>query len=335
MTEVVLGAPAAAQRMGLLLREVSKVVVGKPDLLERIAWCILANSHVLLEDYPGVAKTVAVKTFARAMGLKFRRVQFTPDLLPADITGSFFFNLQANRFELRRGPIFTNVLLADEINRAPPKTQSALLEAMAELQTTLEGETHVLPRPFLVFATQNPIEIEGTYPLPEAQLDRFLMRTSVGYPSREAEVEILRRQETITPDDVPISVVLGPEDLAAVQVATNAIRADHDIKDYIVRIVHATRGHDQVELGASPRGSLAVMRLAKARALLRSRQYIVPEDVKAVVPWALGHRLILTSEARARGRSSREVLEGLLQQVPVPRLPHAPQAPPERPLRQG
>jgi MoxR-like ATPase len=324
---------ASAARVRALLREVSKVVIGKPEVLERVAWCVLVNGHVLLEDYPGLAKTVTVKTFARALGLRFSRIQFTPDLLPADITGSFYFNLQANRFELRKGPIFTNVLLADEINRAPPKTQSALLEAMQERQTTLEGDTHALPRPFLVFATQNPIEIEGTYPLPEAQLDRFVMRLAMGYPSPQGEIEMLTRFEAATPEQLPVEVALSPEELQQAQQAVARVRADADIKDYVVRLVAATRQHPQVRLGASPRGSLAVLQLAKARAFLQGRGYVVPDDVKVVAGPALNHRLLLTTEARARSVPVQGILDQLLQAVPVPRVP-APQAalvPPQAP----
>ena len=308
----------ASQKLRALVQTASRVVVGKEAALERVALAIAANGHVLLEDYPGVAKTLTVKTFAQAMGLPFRRVQFTPDLLPADITGSLYYNLEAQRFELRRGPVFTSFLLADEINRAPPKTQSALLEAMQEKQTTLEGETHALPEPFLVFATQNPIEIEGTYPLPEAQLDRFLMRVAIGYPSHQAEVEMLRRREQARTDDTHVEVVMTAEDLRGVQQAVETVRLDDAIKDYVVRIAQRTRTDPRLALGASPRGSLALYKLAKAHALMRGRSYAVPDDVKAIVEPALAHRLILTGESRVRGLKAEAILADVLRGVPTP-----------------
>jgi MoxR-like ATPase len=297
---------------------VSQVVVGDEAALERVALAIAANGHVLLEDYPGVAKTLTVKTFAQALGLPFKRVQFTPDLLPADITGSLYYNMEAQRFELRKGPVFTSFLLADEINRAPPKTQSALLEAMQERQTTLEGETHALPEPFLVFATQNPIEIEGTYPLPEAQLDRFLMRVAIGYPSQQAEVEMLRRREAARVDETSIDVVMTAEDLRQVQAAVEVVWLDDAIKDYVVRLVQRTRGDPRLALGASPRGSLALYKLAKAHALLRGRHYVIPDDVKAVAEPGLAHRLILTGESRVRGLKTEAILADILRGVPTP-----------------
>ena len=308
----------ASRKLRALVEAVSQVVVGKEAALERVALAIAANGHVLLEDYPGVAKTLTVKTFAQALGLPFKRVQFTPDLLPADITGSLYYNMEAQRFELRKGPVFTSFLLADEINRAPPKTQSALLEAMQERQTTLEGETHALPEPFLVFATQNPIEIEGTYPLPEAQLDRFIMRVAIGYPSQQAEVEMLRRREAARVDETSIDVVMTAEDLRQVQAAVEVVWLDDAIKDYVVRLVQRTRGDPRLALGASPRGSLALYKLAKAHALLRGRHYVIPDDVKAVAEPGLAHRLILTGESRVRGLKTEAILADILRGVPTP-----------------
>jgi MoxR-like ATPase len=310
-----------AAKMRTLLAEVGRVVVGKDAVLERVSLALLANGHVLLEDNPGLAKTLMVKTFSQAVGLSFRRVQFTPDLLPADITGSFYYNLQASKFELRRGPIFTSFLLADEINRAPPKTQSALLEAMQERQTTLEGETHALPDPFFVFATQNPIETEGTYPLPEAQLDRFLMRVSVGYPAPAAEVEMLRRREAAKKDETKVGQVVTLEELRFMQHACESVRLDDANKEYIVRLVGATRGDARLALGASPRGSLALYKLAKANAILRGRGYVVPDDVKAVAEPALAHRLVVRPEARVRGVRGESIVQELLRSVPAPPPP--------------
>ncbi|MHB8604291.1 MAG: AAA family ATPase [Thermoplasmatota archaeon] len=301
-----------------LVAEVGKAVVGKREVVDRVALAVLADGHVLIEDNPGVAKTTLVKALAEALGLAYNRIQFTPDLLPADITGSFIYNMQESRFALRKGPVFTNVLLADEINRAPPKTQSALLEAMQERQTTLEGETHALPAPFLVFATQNPIEIEGTYPLPEAQLDRFLLKVSVGYPNPKAEVEMLRRRETRRVDEVHVRAVLDAEKLASLRAACEAVRLDDDVKDYIVRLVGATRADPRLALGASPRGSLALYKLAKAHALMQGRAFVVPDDVKHVAVPALAHRMLVTSEARIRGARASEVVTQLLASVPTP-----------------
>ena len=321
--------PEISAKMRALVQEVGRVVVGKAPVLERVTLALAANGHVLLEDYPGVAKTLTVKTFSQALGLPFKRIQFTPDLLPADVTGSFYFNLQANKFELRKGPIFTSFLLADEINRAPPKTQSSLLEAMQERQTTLEGETHPLPDPFFVFATQNPIEIEGTYPLPEAQLDRFLMRLSVGYPSHGAEVEMLKRREATRKDETKVDVVMSAEELRFMQHACETVRLDDANKDYIVRLVQATRNDARVQLGASPRGTLALYKLAKAHALLRGRGYVVPDDVKAVAEPGLAHRLVLTGESRVRGLRPEAVVADVLRATAPPvAAPPAPPAPP-------
>lgn len=310
-----------------LLKEVENVIVGKRDRLERFVLALLSDGHVLLEDVPGLAKTLTVRTFAQALGLPFQRIQFTPDLMPADVTGSFYFDLEENQFELRRGPIFTNIVLADEINRAPPKTQSALLEAMQEGQATLEGHTHHLPEPFFVFATQNPIETEGTYPLPEAQLDRFLLQSDMGYPEESEEVEILRRHETRHNGQSRTEQVLSKDDLLALQRLARQVRLDEELKTYVVRVVQRTRESDALKAGASPRGSLAVHQLAKAHALLEGRGYVIPHDVKQVLEPALAHRLILGSEARARGIDPSKLLMEMASEVPVPDVvPRAPDA---------
>jgi MoxR-like ATPase len=310
-----------AERGKAVMDELETVIVGKRAVLERVLWGILSDGHVLIEDVPGVAKTLIAKSFAAALGLEFRRVQFTPDLLPADITGTYVFDRKSGEFVLRRGPIFTNVLLADEINRAPPKTQSALLEAMQERQATLEGQTFPLKPPFFVLATQNPIEHEGTYPLPEAQVDRFLLRIDVGYPTAEQEVEMLRRREARQSDEMPIRAVTAAEEVRALQVAVETVHVDPAVDAYIVGIVAGTRTHTQVEIGASPRGSLALLKLSRARAALAKRDFITPDDVKSVAPYALAHRIILKPDPWIRGVRTTAVLQDVLNQVPVPKVP--------------
>lgn len=299
--------------------EVAKAIVEKDSVIEQLMLAFLAGGHVLFEDFPGLAKTLMANTFSRAIGCDFKRVQFTPDLLPADITGTFILNRSTSQFELRKGPIFTNVLLADEINRAPPKTQSALLEAMQEFQVTLEGETHKLPRPFMVVATQNPIEYEGTYPLPEAQIDRFLMRLSIGYPSLKGEGEILRRRRARKADEIAIAAVSSPAVILEMQKSIEGVHVDDDIEHYIVSIVQETRKHGQVEVGASPRGSLALMKLAQARAALAGRDFVLPDDVKDVAIPALAHRLILKPDPWIKGVKPRVIIEKVLSTVPVPK----------------
>ena len=303
-----------------VINEVCKVIVGKEHVLEQVMLGILANGHILFEDYPGLAKTMIAKSFAMTLGCTFRRVQFTPDLLPADITGTYVYDQKTGDFHLRRGPIFTNILLADEINRAPPKTQAALLEAMQEKQVTLDGETHHLENPFIVVATQNPIELEGTYPLPEAQLDRFMMKIRIGYPNMEQEREILRRRLERKSDEINLDRVADPEILARMQREIEDVHIDEDIIGYIVEIVHATRNHSRVDIGASPRGSLALLKLSKARALLSERDYVVPDDVKDVAIPALCHRIILKTEYWFREVSTESVIEQILSQIPVPKL---------------
>jgi len=312
---------AVADVSGSLLDAVERVIVGKRPVLERVLWAILGDGHLLIEDVPGLAKTLIAKSFAAGLGLSFRRIQFTPDLLPADITGTYVYDRKTSDFVLRRGPIFTHLLLADEINRAPPKTQSALLEAMQERQATLEGETFPLDRPFFVIATQNPIEHEGTYPLPEAQVDRFLLRIDVGYPSREEEVEILERRRKRRSDDATIEPVTTPDQVRALQAAIEDVHVDPAVEGYMVDIVVATRGHSQVEVGASPRGSLALLKVARARAAIAGRDFVTPDDVKTVAGPALAHRLILKPDPWIRGVRTATVLADVLAQVPVPKVP--------------
>jgi len=301
-----------------LIDEVGNVVVGKKNLLKFVVLGILADGHILFEDYPGLAKTLTAKTFSAAMGCKFTRVQFTPDLLPADITGTYVYSQKTGEFKLLKGPIFTDILLADEINRAPPKTQAALLEAMQERQTTLEGETYPLDRPFMVLATQNPIEYEGTYPLPEAQIDRFIMRLSVGYPDQNEEQEILNRMEGGEIFDIKINKVVSPAQIIEMQEGIKKVHIDKDLKSYIVKIVQSTRSEPRVEVGISPRGSIALFKLSKAHAAFNGRDYVVPDDVKNVAVPALAHRLILKAEARVRGVKPENVVNDIVNRIPVP-----------------
>jgi MoxR-like ATPase len=303
-----------------VLNEVSKAIVGKSDKVEAALISLLSGGHLLIEDYPGLAKTLLAKSFASAMNLTFKRVQFTSDLLPADITGSYILNRKDSTFELRKGPIFTNILLADEINRAPPRTQSALLEAMQEKQVTVEGETLSLDRPFWVVATQNPIEYEGTYPLPEAQLDRFMMKLDLGYPSRDEEVGILARRDARKADEVEITPVVTPSTLVKMQQEVEDVHVDKALQEYMVEIVEDTRSHDDVELGASPRGSLALLKLSKARTYLRKGEFVLPDDVKAVAVYGLSHRLMLKPERWMSGVRARDVILQVLDKVPVPKV---------------
>src|SRR5690242_5901120 len=301
-----------------IIRQVERAVVGKRGLLEQILAAVLAGGHVLLEDYPGLAKTLTARSFAEALGLEFKRIQFTPDLLPSDITGSVIYDRAQGRFELRKGPIFANIVLADEINRASPKTQSALLEAMQEGHVTLEGETLALPEPFIVIATQNPIEYEGTFPLPEAQLDRFLMKLAVGYPSLDEEQEILRRRRERRTDAFQIARVTDAAELLELREVIEATHVDPDIERYIVRLVDATRRDKRVAVGASPRGSLALLKLARVQAALDGRTYVIPDDVKAFARPALIHRLILTPDLWMQRRAADGVLEEIIRTIDVP-----------------
>ncbi len=303
-----------------VLDAVSKVIVGKREVLELMLASALASGHVLIEDVPGLAKTMMAKSMAAAMRLKFSRIQFTPDLLPADITGTYVYDQRTGEFKLRRGPIFANLILADEINRAPPKTQSALLEAMQEMQVTIEGETHRLERPFLVIATQNPIEFEGTYPLPAAQVDRFLVRLRIGYPTEDEEVEILRmRMERMT-DDFHMDPVIGKRDFIEMQEAVERVYVDESVLRYMAQIARKTRELAEIELGASPRGSLALFKLSRALAAMRGRDYVTPDDVKAVAVPALAHRIILRRELWYTRITPESVVERVLEQVEVPKF---------------
>ncbi len=302
-----------------IVNQVRKVIVGKDPVLEKVMLAVLANSHMLFEDYPGLAKTLLARSFAMSMGCQFSRVQFTPDLLPADITGTYVYNIKNGEFELRQGPVFTNILLADEINRAPPKTQAALLEAMQERQTTLDGKTHVLEDPFIVMATQNPIEYEGVYPLPEAQLDRFLVKLSIGYPNRMEEVEIMRRRMRRAREDVLLDPAVDAKTIHEMQRTVEGIHVDDDVLGYVADIVQATRTQRLVEVGASPRGSLAIFKLARSRAVYHGRDFVIPDDVKEVAAPALAHRMIMKTESWVKGTDPRAVVDDVLRTVPVPR----------------
>ncbi len=307
-----------AERVREVVQTLGRIVVGKDDVLERILAGILANGHVLIEDYPGLAKTLIARLLAQALDLGFRRIQFTPDLLPSDITGSFLYDQREARFEFRPGPVFTNLLLADEINRATPKTQAALLEAMQEAQVTVEGQSFPLSQPFLVIATQNPIELEGTYPLPEAQLDRFLMRVAVGYPDPDAEREILRRRRERRSDAATVPTIVTQPELLAMQGALEDVFVSEPLERYVVALTQATRTDHRVALGASPRGSLAVLKLARAEAAIRGRDFVLPDDVKAVAVAALAHRIVLRPELWISKTTPALVVEALLQQVAAP-----------------
>nr|WP_203939519.1 MoxR family ATPase [Spirilliplanes yamanashiensis] len=301
-----------------VLESVGSVVVGKRDALELVLAGILAGGHVLLEDLPGLGKTLTARTFAQALGLDFRRLQFTPDLLPADVTGSFLYDQSKGDFAFRAGPVFTNLLLADEINRTPPKTQSALLEAMQEKQVSVEGVTYRLDPPFHVLATANPIEYEGTYPLPEAQLDRFLIRVSFGYPEQEEEWEVLRRRMARRQEDAHLSPVVDAPTLVAMQTALEAVAVEDSIGRYIVQLTAATREHASVLVGASPRGSLALLLLGRARAAMAGRDFVVPEDIKEVAVPALAHRITLRPEMWLRRVDPSFVVNEVLGSVPAP-----------------
>ncbi len=302
-----------------ILDQVERVVVGKRETLELVLIGILADGHVLLEDNPGLAKTLLARSFAQVLRLDFTRIQFTPDLMPADITGSAIFDPGRLDFEFRPGPIFGNLLLADEINRAPAKTQAALLEAMQEHQVTVDGTARPLPEPFSVLATQNPIEYEGTYPLPEAQLDRFLLRTGIGYPTQDQEVEVLRRRVERGADDLALTPQASGEDILRMRQAIESVEIDPDVARYIVQLVAATRASGRVQVGASPRGSLALLKLSRCRAALQGRTYVVPEDVKSLAVAALAHRLSLRPELWVQNISGESVVADCLEQVPVPR----------------
>jgi len=302
----------------LIIAEIERAVIGKRNVLEMILLGMLSDGHVLIDDVPGLAKTLMARSFASVLGLGFGRVQFTPDLVPSDITGATIYDQHRGAFEFRRGPVFTNVLLADEINRAPAKTQAALLEAMEERQVTIEGETYPLPPPFLVLATQNPIEFEGTYPLPEAQLDRFLMRIGVGYPTNDDEWRIIERRLQRKTDEVQLTPVVGPSDLEQMKRSVEDVFVSEVVGRYIVSIVDATRSAPRVQVGASPRGSLALVKLARAKAVLAGREFVTPEDVKAVAVPALAHRIALRPDSWVAGVKGDAIVREVLDRVPAP-----------------
>ena len=309
---------ALRDRAAAVLDEVERAIVGKRDALELILLALLCDGHVLLEDFPGLAKTLIARSFAQSTSLQFARIQFTPDLMPSDVTGSSIFDQRDTAFRFLPGPIFTNLLLADEINRAPPKTQAALLEAMQERQVTTERETRRLDAPFLVLATQNPIEYEGTYPLPEAQLDRFLIRTGIGYPSRDDEIELLSRRLSRGEDEITLRPVVDAATLVAMQRTLEQVHVSAAIEGYIVDLVSATRTSPRLAVGASPRGTLAVLKLARAKAAIGGRDFVVPEDVKAVAAPALAHRLTLRPELWVQRVRGEDVIAETLESVPTP-----------------
>jgi MoxR-like ATPase len=300
-----------------IIENISRVIVGKKQTIELLLVALLAEGHVLLEDVPGVAKTLLARSLAKSVGGSFKRIQFTPDLLPADITGFNIYDQKTCRFAFHSGPVITHVLLADEINRTIPRTQSSLLECMEERQVTVDGETHSLPAPFFVMATQNPIELEGTFPLPEAQLDRFLLKTYLGYPDKDEEIQILKRFQESDPLR-QLGAVTTPDDITRLQLARRGIRVSEPIREYVANIVRATRDHPAIQFGASPRGSLSLMRAGQARAALWGREFILPDDIKYLAHPVLAHRLILSEEERLRGEKSGHVIDELIGRIPVP-----------------
>jgi len=300
-----------------LRANIQTVIVGKDDVIDLALIALLCEGHALFEDVPGIGKTTLAKAIARSLNCAFKRIQFTPDLLPSDVTGISFFNQRQQEFEFRAGPIFSNVVLADEINRATPRTQSALLEAMQERQVTVDGQTMPLPRPFLVLATQNPIELEGTFPLPEAQVDRFLLRISMGYPTEDEEHLILTRFERSDPLDT-LSPVVEVDDLAAMQAACRAVRVERSVADYLVTLCRATRNAPGAQLGVSPRGTMALYRAAQARAAIYGRDYVLPDDVKTLAQPVLAHRIVVDGQSRLRGRKAEDILRDVIERVPVP-----------------
>lgn len=307
-----------SERASVVLDEVERAVVGKRAVLELVFAGILAAGHVLIEDLPGLGKTLTARSFATVLGLDFNRVQFTPDLLPSDLTGAPFFDQRSADFVFRPGPVFTNLLLADEINRTPPKTQAALLEAMAERQVSIEGETRALPDPFVVLATENPIEYEGTYPLPEAQLDRFLLRVKLGYLPADGERLMLKRRLDRGSVEPLLKQVVSADELLAMRESLEQVEVDDDILEYVVALLNATRAHESVAVGASPRGGLAMTQLGRARAVLDGRNFVVPDDVRAVAPSALAHRISLKPETWVRRITGADIVADVLRQVPTP-----------------
>lgn len=306
-----------AESAAKLRENIQKVIVGKDDIIELTLIALLCEGHLLIEDVPGTGKTTLAKTIAKSLDCTFQRIQFTPDLLPSDVTGIYYYNQKIQEFEFRPGPIFSQILLADEINRATPRTQSALLEAMQERQATVDIATHRLPRPFLVMATQNPIELEGTFPLPEAQLDRFLMKIGLGYPSESEENDILLRFETTDPLEELVSVA-DPQAILAMQTAVRLIRVEASVRNYIVNVCRATRSHPDIDLGASPRATMALYRTCQALAAIRGREYVLPDDVKRMAPFVLTHRLIIGAKTRLRGRQPADIVSDVVNTIAVP-----------------
>lgn len=302
-----------------ILAALQQVIIGKERVLQHLLLGVYSGGNILIEDLPGLAKTLIARLIAQVTGLEFKRIQFTPDLLPGDITGGFIYNQKLGEFEFRPGPLFTNLVLADEVNRAPPKTQAALLEVMQERQVTVEGTTYPVPLPFVVLATQNPIELEGTYPLPEAQLDRFIMRLRVGYPSIEEERQILAQRGARRQDQVALEPVIDAARLRQMQAAVEHVHAGEAIEQYVVSITAATRQHPQVQVGVSPRGSLALYQLARAHAMVQERDFVLPDDVKAMASAALAHRLLLKPELWVRGVQAEDIVRDLLERIPVPK----------------
>jgi MoxR-like ATPase len=300
-----------------VVANVEKVIVGKRDVIELTLVALLCEGHILIEDVPGTGKTTLARAIARSLGCSFQRIQFTPDLLPSDVTGVYFFNQKSHEFEFRPGPIISQVVLADEINRATPRTQAALLEAMQERQVSVDLETKTLPRPFLVLATQNPIELEGTFPLPEAQVDRFLMKIKLGYPSEQDENEILLRYEHEDPLET-LKPVLASQALLDLQQKTRLTKVEESVREYLVQVARATRAHPAVELGVSPRGTLSLYKTSQALAALRGRDYVIPDDIKHLAPSVLTHRIIIHPQTRLRGRSPEQVITEIVDSVPVP-----------------
>jgi MoxR-like ATPase len=302
---------------GQIKANVARVIVGKDDVIDLALVALLCEGHILIEDVPGIGKTTLAKALARSLDCSFSRIQFTPDLLPSDVTGISYFNQREQTFEFRAGPVVAQIVLADEINRATPRTQSALLEAMQERQITVDGQTYRLPRPFMVLATQNPIELEGTFPLPEAQIDRFLMRVALGYPDEPAENEMLLRFETQDPLE-ELKPVSSAATLLAMQEEVRRVHVERSVREYLVRVVRATREHEAVELGVSPRGTLALYHTAQALAAIRGRSFVIPDDIKALAPHVLTHRISISQRVRLRGRTPAQVVAQIVSEVPVP-----------------
>ena len=309
----------AARQSRTILSTLQEVIIGKEQVIQHLLLGLYSRGNILIEDFPGLAKTLIARLVAQVTGLAFKRIQFTPDLLPGDITGGFIYNQKRGEFEFRPGPLFTNLVLADEVNRAPPKTQAALLEVMQERQITVEGTTYTVPQPFLVLATQNPIELEGTYPLPEAQLDRFIMRLRVGYPSADEERQILTQRGARRQEKIDLDSVTDAAQLLEIQDTVEQVHANEAIERYIVSLTTATRQHPQVQVGVSPRGTLALYQLARAHAMVHERDFVLPDDVKAMATAALAHRLLLKPELWVRGVQAEQIVQDILDRTPVPK----------------